>query len=178
MSIQQAQLWLKNHTDSIPAIRFNHLNIIKYLEDESSSKDIVLSAIADPGLSLALLKKVNASRGTHSAKDSVESTKSAIALLGDKVTHTLLTECEVAEDKLDQPHQLFLFQQIINRSFHNELQVTKWAEQNGYQNIEQLTSSALLNYAGEILCCVHDFEHYLEYIRAGSIEGDEKNYFE
>ena len=177
MSIQQAQLWLKNHSSRIPALRVNYLNIIEHLEQENSAHEIILCASADPGFSLALLSKINRRRGTNSTNDSVESTKSAIALLGNQVIHNLLKEFETAEDKLTKPHQTFLFQQLINRSFHNEFQVSKWAKENGYQHIEQLKSTALLNYAGEILCCVHDFEHYLKYIHAGGIEGDEIKYF-
>ena len=177
MSLSQAQSWLKKHSDSIPALNINHQKIIELLDSEKNSQDIVLHALADPGLSLALLKKVNADRGTNSAKDRVESTRSAITLLGNQVTHSLLRKYSVAEKKLNNPQQLFLFHQIINRSFHNEVQVTAWAEGNGYQHKEQLKACALLSYTGEILCCVYDFEHYLQYILGGSVIGEEQQIF-
>ncbi len=177
MSISKAQNWLQNHSDTIPAINHTHHEIIELLEQENRSQDIVSFAASDPGLSLAILKKVNANRGRNTGRDIVSSTKSGIALLGDLVTHTLLKEFSVAKNILDKPHQLFLFRQIMSRSYHNEVQVAEWASENGYPNIDQLTACALLTYAGEALCCVYDFDHYFNYVCSGSSYGDEANHF-
>ncbi len=177
MSLSKAQSWLKNHSDSIPALNINYLNIKDILASEKNFQAIVTHAMNDPGLSLALLKKVNTNRGSNTGKDLVESTSSAISLLGNKVTHKLLLEYKIAEKTLTNPHQLFLFHQIINRSFHNRTQVTRIAEENGYQHVEQLQACALLAYIGEAVCCVHDFENYLKYIMAGSVIGEELKFF-
>ncbi len=177
MSISKAINWLQNHSDTIPATQHTYDEIIELLEQENRSQDIVSFTASDPGLSLEILKKVNANRGANSGRDIVSSTKSGIALLGDRVTYTLLKEFSVAKNILDKPHQLFLFRQIINRSYHNEVQVAEWSAENGYPHIDQLKACALLTYSGEVLCCVYDFDNYLQYIRSGSLSGEEVIYF-
>jgi len=177
MTIEKAQLWLQKHSDTIPASRSNHQQIIELLLQENKSQDIISIAASDLGFSLDLLKKVNTNRGKQSGRDIVASTKSAITLLGEQVTHSLLEDFPVAESILQKTYQLFLFQQIISRSLHYEIQVTEWAAENGYPHIEQLKVCALLTYTGEALCCVNDFEHYLQYINGGSKEEDVKSYF-
>ena len=177
MSNSKAINWLQNHSDTIPAIHQTHNEIIELLEQGNRSQDIVSFTASDPGLSLEILKKVNANRGASTGREIVSSTQSGIALLGDQVTYTLLKEFSVAKNILDKPYQLFLFRQIINRSYHNEVQVAEWADENGYPHIDQLKACALLTYSGEVLCCVYDFDNYLKYIRSGSLSGEEVRYF-
>lgn len=170
MTVDKAQQWLQQNPYLIPALSHKQNEIVSLLELHQHSQKVVQIAVSDPGLCLGLLSKINSNRGPDSARDIVESPQAAIALLGDKVAHTLYKDFSLAETDLTQPHQLFLFQQLINRSLHNETLVEMWSNQLGLQNIEIIKVSALLSYIGELLCCVHDFKNYLRYIKAGANE--------
>lgn len=170
MSIHQAQQWLETHSPIIPALSVNQHEIIHLLEQQQKSHKPIQFTVRDPGLLLALLSKVNASRGKSSSRDIVESPRAAMALLGEQVSHTLFKDFTVAEIKLKNPQQLFLFKQIANRSLHNDTQAERWAQECGFQQLEQLRATALLAYIGELLCCVHDYNGYLKTLEAGGTE--------
>lgn len=162
----------------VPALECNIRQILALLKEENKSPVIVQYAENDPGLTLALLKRVNGNRGGQNSEyDIVDSTKAAISLLGQPVSFSLFKRFEVAEASINDPQQLFLFQQIINRGFHNAFQITAWAKELGHHQIEQLKLSAMLFYTGETLCCLHDFPTYLEYIDNGSQPQSEEQFF-
>jgi HD-like signal output (HDOD) protein len=163
-----AQQWLKSHSTSIPALECNLKPILNFLKLGNKSHEIAQCAESDAGLTLALLEKVNSNRVANSDRDIVDSTRAAIALLGQPFTYTLFKQFDMAETLLKDPQQLFLFHQILNRSYHNACQIGEWARENGHQQIQQLKISALLYYSGEALCCLHDYYTYLDYIYAGS----------
>lgn len=177
MSIENAQRWLSNHSHLIPALTVNQQEITRLLQNHRHADQVVKVAIRDPGLSLALLIKVNSRRGQSSGREIVESPLAAISLLGDEVCHTLFKQFSLAEKTLQSPHQLFLFQQLINRSLHNEVQAELWADEMGFKNLEPIKVAALLAYSGEVLCCVHDFDRYLQYILAASTEQQAEKIF-
>lgn len=170
MSVEKAQHWLQNHSQLIPALALNQHEIVRLLDLHQHAHKVVQIAITDPGLCLALLIKINSKRGNSASKDIVESPQAAIALLGEQVSHTLFKDFTVAETVLQEPDQLFLFQQLINRSLHNEKQAESWASRLGFQNMELIKVAALLAYIGELLCCVQDFKNYRKYIQSGSSE--------
>ncbi len=166
MSVQQAQQWLEKHTHSIPSLSHNHNAILRLLDDDKQSNKVNQYLDNDPGMILALLCKVNIQRQSGTARSIVESPQAAMALLGEQVSANLFRDIAVAEQCLTQPHQLFLFQQLINRCLHNRQQAMAWADRLGYQQLEATAITALLVYLGELLCCTHDFPRYLKCIEA------------
>jgi hypothetical protein len=176
MSVEQAKRWLQNHSATIPALSVNLDKIAQLKEDEKHSDRLARIAIRDPALALALLARVNTNRGSGSGKDRVESPLSAISLLGDHVSHTMFENHPRAENTLTQEHQLWIFEQLIERSLHNERQVELWALQLGYKQPELFKVAALLAYLGELFCCTYDFKKYLKYVR-GIEQQDEAELF-
>lgn len=170
MSLDAAKLWFDEHPHEIPAVEANISEIVKLLDEEYQAHNLVKFAVRDPGLILAILKLINANRGPESGLDVVESPQSAISMLGHQVTQTLFREFQVAENTLSDPEQIFLFQQIINRSYHNEFQAELWGKEKGFKQLDKLLLPALLAYAGELLCCLYDYEKYKDYALAGSTE--------
>lgn len=168
MSTELAQQWLNNHSPVIPALNENHQQILELIERKNQPKELNKIAIRDPGLALALLCKVNASRGPKSGRDVVESPQAAISLLGDKMAYQLFESHPVAEHMLSDETAIYLFQQLMERACHNETQAESWALANGYPLIEQLKITALLAYLGETLCCVHDYKAYVDYLKKGA----------
>ena len=166
MSVQQAQQWLEKHTHSIPALSHNHDAILRLLDDDKQSSKINQYLENDPGMTLALLCKVNIQRQADSTRSIVESPQAAMALLGEQVSANLFKDIAIAEKALNHNHQLFLFQQLVNRSLHNRQQAMAWADRLGYHQMESTAITALLVYVGELLCCTHDFERYLACIQA------------
>lgn len=176
MSLEKARLWLSEHSDALPAFEQN----IRYFntDDEQQPPPRMADFIsADPALSLALLKKVNASRSPDSGKDIVASTQSAIALLGERVVRDLLEPATIAEQQLKAPHQLFLYSQICNRSLHCQHQLLSWAKTAGYHQLDEFRLPALLYFTAEALCCCHDYSSYLQYVKAGSQAQSETRFF-
>ncbi len=168
MSLQQANKWLDTHSLTIPALAAHKQAIDELLEQEQLSHELVPLAAHDTGLLLNILSAVNERRGAGSGRDIVESPQAAIALLGEKVSHEIFKNAPVAEKQLTNPEQLFAFLQIINRSYHNEIQATSWAIENGHKQIDQIKVMALLAYSGELLCCLYDFDTYLQYLVSGA----------
>jgi len=164
MSIKKAQLWMQKHSHIIPALAVHHNEIIELLENEHQAHNLVKTAIRDPGLSLGLLAKVNSTRSSTPDLDPIESPQSAISLLGEQATRTMFENGPVAEEQLQKPEQFLRFQQIINRSFHNEEQAGKWAALSGYTQVEPIRLAGLLAYIGELLCCTYDFDNYQKYL--------------
>jgi HD-like signal output (HDOD) protein len=177
MSIKRAQLWMQKHSYIIPALAVHHNEIVELLENEHQAHNLVQLAIRDPGLSLGLLIKVNSNRKSNSNRDPVESPQSAISLLGEHATRLLFKNTPVAEKQLQKPEQLLLFQQIINRSFHNEEQTEKWARLTGYTQVEPIQLTGLLAYTGELLCCTYDFDNYQKYFLTEHNESNEEKIF-
>jgi len=170
MSVEQARKWLEEHPQNIPCLAVNKQQIDEIIDHEQLSHELVQIAVHDPGIILSLLSQVNSRRGPKSGRDIVESPQAAVALLGDKVSHNLFKNSPVAEKQLDNPEQTFLFQQIINRSYHNETQAGLWAQENGYKQIDQIKVMAILAYSGEILSCLYDFDTYLQYLNQGATQ--------
>lgn len=176
MSLKQAQKWLDTHSHIIPALCINQRKIIKLLEQDQEPKPEqelksykpVQYATQDPGLLLALMSKVNSLRGNGSSRDIIESPSAAMALLGKQASYSLFKDIAVAENKMGNPKQVFLFKQIINRCLHNETQANLWARECGFHQLEQFIITALLAYTGELLCCVHNYDRYLQTIEAGA----------
>lgn len=177
MSIDNAQLWMQQHSHVIPALAVNHNEIVNIFEQEHQAHNLVQLSINDPGLSLALLAKVNTGRIPASGKEPIESPQSAISLLGEQVSKNLFLNTPVAETELKHPGQLSGFTQIINRCFHNKVQTESWAQSSGYQQLEPIKMAGLLAYTGELLCCTYDFDNYLKYLRAGQSLGSEQQQF-
>jgi HD-like signal output (HDOD) protein len=177
MSIDKAQLWMQKHSHVIPALAVHHYEIIELLENEHQAHNLVQLAIRDPGLSLGLLIKVNSNHNSTSNRDPVASPQSAISLLGEHATRVLFENTPVAEEQLQKPDQFLLFQQIINRSFHNEEQTEKWAQLTGYTQIEPVKLAGLLAYIGELLCCSYDFDNYHKYFLTEHNESNEEKIF-
>jgi len=176
MSIEKARLWLQQHSDALLA--FEHNIHLFTPEDESVTPPKLADIISqDPALSLTLLKKVNANRAPESGKDIVSSAQAAISLLGERVARELLQSVPAAETQLTQQDQLFLYSQICNRSLHTQQQMIHWAKHIGYHQTDEFRLPALLYFTGEALCCCHDFSHYLKYIKAGSADGSETEFF-
>jgi HD-like signal output (HDOD) protein len=163
MAIQKAQQWIRNHSPIIPALEITYLEISEILEQEHQAHNLVKLSIRDPGLSLALLIKVNKGRSASSTREPVESPQSAISLLGDQATRNVFHDTPVAEKILKTPQQVDAFHQIINRSFHNEIQAECWGKLTGYKHVEPLKLAGLLGYIGELLCCCYDFKRYQKY---------------
>jgi HD-like signal output (HDOD) protein len=177
MAIEKAQLWMQKHSHVIPALAIHHNEIIELLENEHQAHNLVQLAIRDPGLSLELLIKVNSSRKSTTDRDPIESPQSAISLLGEQATRRMFENAPVAEKQLQKPNQFLLFQQIINRSFHNEEQTEKWAQMAGYTQIEPIKLAGLLAYTGELLCCTYDFDNYQKYFSLEHNENNEEKVF-
>jgi len=176
MSVEQAKRWLQSHSATIPALSVNLDKIAQLKEDQKHSDRLARIAIRDPALALALLARVNTNRGNGSGKDPVESPLAAISLLGDHVSHMMFENHPRAENTLTQEHQLWIFEQLIERSLHNERQVELWAQQLGYKQPELFKVAALLAYLGEMFCCAYDFKNYLNYVR-GIEQQDETKQF-
>lgn len=168
MAIDRAAEWLHHHPPLLPALTANQREINRLLENHRHADQVARVATRDPALALELLIRVNSRRGDRSGRDIVESPLAAISLLGDQVCHNMFKDFKVAEQTLTQAHQLFLFEQIINRSLHNEVQAENWAREVGFKTTENIRTAALLAYLGELLCCAHDFERYLAYTLAGA----------
>ena len=178
MPIAQAQQWLKKHSFAVPALECNLQQILELLKEENKSPVIVQYAENDPGLTLALLKRINGNRGGFNSEyDVVDSTKAAISLLGQPSSFSMFKRFDVAERSIKDPQQLFLFHQLCNRGYHNAFQIGEWARELGHHQIDQLKLSAMLYYTGEVLCCLHDYSSYLEYIDNGSQPQSEEQIF-
>ena len=177
MSLEKATAWLQSRPTSIPALSVNLREISRLIEDEKHTARLARIAIHDPALSLALLTRVNIHRGQGSGKAPVESPLAAISLLGDHVSHTLVGDHPSAEKALDDKHQLVLYEQLIERSLHNETLVDQWAIEQGYKQTENFKTAALLGYLGELFCCAHDFDSYLAYLRKIRSGEDEATVF-
>jgi len=178
MPIAQAQQWLKKHSFAVPALECNIQQIYELLKEENKSPVIAQYAENDPGLTLALLKKVNGNRGGFNSEyEIVDSSRSAISLLGQPSSFSMFKRFDVAESLIKDPQQLFLFHQLCNRGYHNAFQIGEWARELGHHQIDQLKLSAMLYYTGELLCCLHDYSCYLEYIDNGSQPQSEEQYF-
>ena len=169
MSLKQADQWLQKHTPIIPTLDFN-LDAIQQKLEQDPDANLSDDLSRDPGLILHLLSKVNVKRGGSSGRDLVESPEAAAALLGASNLHALITERPACRNILKKREQVFLFQQIINRGFHNQEQATQWARLAGYKQVDSLRNMALMSYLGELLCCLYDFTVYFEYIQAGATE--------
>lgn len=176
MSIQQAKQWLSSHTSSIPVLEHSHQQLLQ-LADEEENLDLARIIRKDPGLCLALLQKVNARRDPNGGRELVESIRSAISLLSEKATLKLFEAVPEAGKVLHHETQKFAFDQLINRSLHNEMQAEMWAREQGHQQLEPLRLSALLAYSGEILCCVHDFETYQAYMNSAAAQEPAEKFF-
>lgn len=168
MSIDAAKDWFNSHPHEIPALDANLSEIITLLDEEHQTHNLVKYAVRDPGLILAILKKINAGRGPSSGKDVVESPQAALSMMGSHVTQTLFREFPIAENTLKDDEQIFLFQQITNRSYHNQFQAEYWGKENGFKQLDKLQLAALLAFTGELLCCIYDYEKYKDYALAGS----------
>jgi HD-like signal output (HDOD) protein len=177
MAIKKAQLWMQKHSHIIPALAVHHNEIIELLENEHQAHNLVKLAIRDPGLSLGLLIKVNSKRNSTSDRDPIESPQAAISLLGENATRIMFQNFPVAEELLQKPGQILHFQQIINRSFHNEEQAEKWATLSGYTLVERIRLAGLLAYIGELLCCSYDFDNYQKYLLTEHNESNEEKIF-
>ena len=168
MSIDAAKDWFNSHPHEIPALDANLSEIITLLDEEHQTHNLIKYAVRDPGLILAILKKINAGRGPGSGKDVVESPQAALSMMGSHVTQTLFREFPIAENTLKDNEQIFLFQQITNRSYHNQFQAEYWGKENGFKQLDKLQLAALLAFTGELLCCIYDYEKYKDYALAGS----------
>lgn len=177
MAIEKAQLWMQKHSHVIPALAVHHNEIIELLENEHQAHNLVQLAIRDPGLCSGLLIKVNSKRDSSSGREPVESPQSAISLLGEHATQILFKNTPVAEEKLKKPDQFLRFQQIINRSFHNQEQAEKWARLSGYEQTEPIKLAGLLAYIGELLCCTYDFDNYQKFFLSEHSEANEEKIF-
>ena len=176
MSIQQAKQWLNSHSSAIPVLERSQ-QLLTRLTNEEEDLDLARIIRKDPGLCLALLQKVNARRGITGAREPVESTRAAISLLSEQATLTLLESVPRASQLLQHDIQKFVFNQLINRCLHHEVQAEMWAREQGHQQLEQLRLSALLAYIGEILCCVHDFDTYLAYLSTDADQSSAEQHF-
>jgi hypothetical protein len=177
MSAENAYQWLQKHPAVVPALAHNHDEIIRLLELEHQSQNMVNIACSDPGLCLTILSRGNNNRGPQTSRELIESPRTAIAILGNVEFHRLLEKFPVAENVIKNPDQLFLFRQLVNRSLHHAAQAEAWAAKIGFNNLELIRVSASLSYCGELLCCLFDFRTYRQYIQSGSKEQSGKSLF-
>jgi hypothetical protein len=176
VSVKSAQQWLKSHSPSLPALQIFHRQATLRGRKGAQSANLVLAIGQDPGLSLAMLQRVNRQRGPDSERDPIESYAAGLALLGEPATLNLVRRHPVAESLLQDSDQLDSYHRIINRCLLNEFQVVYWARVAGYQQLEPIRLAARLAYVGEALCCAHDHAYYQRLNSSGAETGGETDF--
>ncbi len=171
VTLEAARRWLEQHSGPLP-IQHATAQQLQPLVHEDCPTDRLLIVIAqDPVTSARLLTEVNSRR----RRDPVESLESAASLLGQPSLIGLLRRLLEQKPPALQPDQDFLQAQLIDRAHHNAWQVSTFAEELGYGDLESLRVCARLMYLGELHCCCLTPRDYLDFWRRG---GDDKTAIE
>ena len=167
MSLEAARRWLEQHHQPLPSHPAILRRLSALLEQQASTDRLIAIIQQDPATSAQLLSAVNR-RGRG---EPIESLTAAASLLGEPALIRLLRERLRNPGELDHPHQDFLYSQLLERSLHNARQAEDCARRLGFSDLDSLRTAASLMYLGEMSCCLHAPDEYLDVCLRG---GDSK----
>jgi HD-like signal output (HDOD) protein len=164
MSLEAARRWLEQHHRPLPSHPAILHSLGALLEQQAATDRLIALIQQDPATSALLLSAVNRRRQA----EPVESLAAAASLLGEPALIRLLQERLQHHGRPDRPHQSFLYSQLLERSLHNAWQAEGCAQRLGFSDLDSLRTAASLMYLGEMSCCLHAPDDYLDvYLRGG-----------
>ncbi len=163
MSEKAANSWLENHDDQIPAFDQYHRQVIEALhEGVASLAEIADIIMLDPGLSIALLRKVNANL-LHSRRPGIDTVHTAIGYLGKPAVTTLVNKTQPLAERCGETSTINLFRQLLSQNHHALAQLDGFLKIQGIGSVDDIRAAMLLHNLAEILVCLFDPEKYRDY---------------
>lgn len=154
--------WLERLGDKpLPVAATVRAACVDRLADDRQPLSAITPLLAqDPGLTLALLRHVNAKR--RRSGHGITTVDSAVGLMGKGSVEELLAATHSIEDLTENPDQRAHFAQLRWRAFHASIQARHWAAQRQDRSPSEAAVMAQLASVGDMLLCAHDYDRYHE----------------
>lgn len=161
-----AQTWLSSHNNAIPALDLHHQQAIEFLGSKSRTRgDLAVVIARDPGMCLALYQKVNGQL-EKAGKCSVDTTRTAIGLLGDEAIATLIKSQKCLSKVKPNRDNIRAYYQLLSRCYHAQIQLDRFISIQQIKAIDEVREATLLHHLGEIFICLNDHQRYQQYLDA------------
>ena len=174
MSEQAACAWLNDHNGLIPSYDDYHLKIVEMLEEAVASMAEIADVIMlDPGLSIALLRKVN-SKLKNSRRPIIETVHTAMGHLGKPAITSLVNKHPTLGDSCADAAIINRYRQLLSQNHHALAQLDGFAQIQGINTVDDMRTAILLHNLGEFYTCLFDAEKYQAYRQASAQKPDKK----
>ncbi|MCP3688242.1 MAG: HDOD domain-containing protein [Gammaproteobacteria bacterium] len=163
IAAQNARSWLESHRERIPPFDFYHQQIVEVLQEGVASlAEIADIIVLDPGLSTALLQKVNA-KLLNSRRPCVDTVHTAIGYLGKQAVADLVNDNQPLSNKRCEPEVLSQFRQLLGQNYHALAQIDGFLKIQGIDTVDDIRGAVLLYNLAETQLCLLDTARYHEY---------------
>ncbi|MCP4487917.1 MAG: HDOD domain-containing protein [Gammaproteobacteria bacterium] len=163
MSEKAAKSWLESHDEEIPAFdQYRHHIVETLLEGVASLAEVADIIMLDPGLSIALLRKVNA-KLLNSRRPCVATVHTAIGYLGKNAITNLVSEYPPLADRHSATNVANLFRQLLSQNYHALAQLDGFLKIQGIDTVDDIRGAMLLHNLAEMQVCLFDTAKYQEY---------------
>ncbi len=163
MSEQAASSWLNNHSGSFPAYDDYHRQVAKMLQEGVVSMGEIADVIMlDPGLSTAILRKVN-SKLKNNRRPVIETVHTAIGHLGKLAITKLVDKHPILSSSFTNTDIINRYRQLLSQNKHALAQLDGFAQIQGISTVDDMRAAMLFHNLGEFYLCLFDTEKYQSY---------------
>jgi len=174
MSEHAACAWLNDHNGLIPSYDDYHQQIVEMLDEAVASMAEIADVIMlDPGLSIALLRKVN-SKLKNNRRPIIETVHTAMSHLGKPAISKLVKEHPTLSASCSDATTINRYRQLLCQNHHALTQVEGFAQIQGINTIDDMRTAMLLHNLGEIYICLFNTEKYQAYNQTSAQKPDKK----